>query len=193
MGLSLVYGLTDRLEWEVPFPALAYRFGNRGGLEVITGFAFYPGMTWCGDAAGGPSCAKAVYTAGVGTAVRWWQSDRLAINAHFVLGHLGDFAGKMPFALGGNFTVGFSVTAYDLLTVNLGVGLGVDAIEAQAFEHGGLALILGSVQRSGLRGLPLVQIHVLPKLAINADIELVENLKTGVLVTAVLGGLSWTF
>jgi hypothetical protein len=191
-GARVVVGLTDRLEWDIPYPALAYRFGDRGGVEVITGFAFHPSVVWCGDPAA-LNCVKAVYVAGVGAAVRWWQSGHLALNGNVTVGHGGDFTGKLPFDLGGSVLVGFSFTAYDLLTVNFGVGLDVATIGPQAFERGDLSLVIGSGQISGLRSLPLLQLHVLPKLAINGDLQLIENLKTGVLLAAFEGGFSWTF
>jgi hypothetical protein len=31
----LWYRITDRLSWDVPWPAFSYRFGNPGGVEVM--------------------------------------------------------------------------------------------------------------------------------------------------------------
>jgi hypothetical protein len=43
-GYSLWYRITDRLSWSVPWPALSYRFGNPGGVEVMP----YAGITASG-------------------------------------------------------------------------------------------------------------------------------------------------
>ena len=32
---SFSYGITDRLTWSVPVPAMSYRFGTAGQLEII--------------------------------------------------------------------------------------------------------------------------------------------------------------
>jgi hypothetical protein len=52
-GGQLWYRITDRLSWDVPFPAFSYRFGNPGGVEVMpsAGLKF---NSW-NTSAGGPS------------------------------------------------------------------------------------------------------------------------------------------
>jgi hypothetical protein len=52
VGYSLWYRITDRLSWSVPWPALSYRFGNPGGVEIMpyagitaTGFNTHTGLS----------------------------------------------------------------------------------------------------------------------------------------------------
>jgi hypothetical protein len=51
-GAQLWYRITDRLSWNVPFPAFSYRFGNPGSVEVMPSMGLKLN-SWSGSA--GPS------------------------------------------------------------------------------------------------------------------------------------------
>ncbi|MBI5545612.1 MAG: caspase family protein [Deltaproteobacteria bacterium] len=191
---SLTWGLTDRFELSIPLPALAYRFGHRGGWEVIPwGGVFGGGVIDRCDEGVDKDCVSAGYEPMAGVSVRWWLTDRAALNGGLTGAYLGFFKRSERDALFVQGTLGFSFTAYDLLTINLAAALTVPVIEGTLRQTSGFQLSLGSVQNIGVRQLPLFQIHVMPKLSLDAHISLTENLKTKDLTTAFMGGATWTF
>jgi hypothetical protein len=187
-GLDFSVGLTDRLEMTIPFPGFVYRFGNRGGVEVLTGVGARPGVVECGK-----DCFKPVYSVATGLLVRWWLSDRIALNGGVMVSHFGDFTGTRPFTVDGTAILGFSLTAYDIVTMNLGVAFWVDPIAPGAFGQESMGYAIGGVQTLGLRRLPLVQVHLWPTVSLDLDLAFNQSLKTSTLHAAFGGGFSWAF
>lgn len=71
LNAQLWYRITDRLSWNLPLPALAYRFGDPGAAEVITSMGLkFNG--WSGSA--GPNVGF-----GTGVDARIWTAPNQSI------------------------------------------------------------------------------------------------------------------
>ena len=158
---SLSWGLTDRLQWPILRPAMAYRFGERGGQEwVLTGGV----LGWTFNDAGG-----FLYAPGVHLDFRQWLNERNAVNAGIRFGSvasIGGSASRPPNDWETGFLLGYSYFVSERVTVNFSVSWWQLAFRQSSFvlfnpdpaRIGTLSI--GSVGTIGLRPLPLVQLHV---------------------------------
>ena len=192
LSLQLPHGFTDRLQWVIPTLALAYRFGDRGGLEWIpwaglvswsVGYESWNGLMFSGDP-------------GVGLDARSWLTPHSSVD--FSAGVRSRFIwhGKQPHedpnvielvprdrrkvvppdTWRGTFDLGYTATLADSVTLHVAAGVSVNAL----FEGGvstrradaGVTLSLGSVQSIGLRPQPLVRVHLSDTVALNFDAAL---------------------
>ncbi|MGO9712460.1 MAG: caspase domain-containing protein [Polyangiaceae bacterium] len=120
-GAHLWYRITDRLSWSVPFPAFSYRFGNPGGVEVMTFMGLKAGA-FSGTA--GPSVGL-----GTDVAVRIWtaSNQRVTLGAGVYLPAYKDSGSPMLGAGIGNdvdpsVRAGYSWTIQHLVTLNAELG-----------------------------------------------------------------------
>ncbi len=187
MDVTWAYGITDRLQWMVPLPALAYRAGDRGEIEAIG----YAGMTSVGFGYSDLSGATFYGSLGLGLDLRLWLSPVQAIT---VSGGLGanfrwtenDYdcssdpsvscvspltSSYGPTSPWGFVRVGYTHTLADVATINLGATYGQTLLYRGEIPDGdeqvnGL-LRLGSVMEVGLMPQPLIQLHVAERFSID--------------------------
>ncbi len=125
-SLSLWYRITDRLSWSVPFPALAYRFGNPGGVEVMPSLGL-KADTWS-SAAGLDLRLSADVAARIWTA----RNQRITLSAGVHLPTYDDSHSPILFGLGmghdvdPNVSAGYSWTIRNLVTLNAGIQVTTD-------------------------------------------------------------------
>ncbi|WP_394846877.1 caspase family protein [Pendulispora brunnea] len=195
----LTYGITDRLSWTIPLPAIAYRFGEPGKVEVIpriglTGFDYADAWVTTPDA---------------GVTVRIWthydQSIILGVTARSRMrlhSKTSGGPGQAPTTWGTLATAGYSWTIRNSVTLNAAVGV-VDDIRFSDDEpyYGkssmmtpGPELVIGSLQSFGYRPLPLLQAHFTPHLSIDAYVSFGFALRNADGIRErYLAGLTWNF
>jgi uncharacterized caspase-like protein len=117
-SFNLWYRITDRLAWSVPFPALAYRFGEQGGVEVMPSFGL-KADTWS-------SAAGLDLRLSADVAARIWTThdQRLTLGIGAYLPTYDESSGPRLFGLGMGHDVnpdariGYSWTIHNLVTLN---------------------------------------------------------------------------
>jgi hypothetical protein len=124
-GYDLWYRVTDRLSWNVPWPALSYRFGDPGGVEVMP----YLGLasnSW--NSATGLSLAlKADVAAQIWTA----RGQRILLQAGVVLPPYKDSASPLLGVGMGDevepyLSAGYAWTFAHTVTLSGGIGVNRD-------------------------------------------------------------------
>ncbi len=185
LGLSV--GITDRLQYALPL-ALAYRFGERGAVEVVP----WAGVTNLGVGYSSVESFMLVYRIGGGLGARFWLGDSLAINASVAAISYGLWSGIRtikPTLWYAAPALGLSYTLLDLATINLSL-----ASSWPIFGAGGDTVVsFGAVQSLGLRHLPLLQLQVSKTLALDFDLQMDVGLRTGHISDTFLAGVTWTF
>lgn len=123
-------------------------------------------------------------SAGAGLDVRLRHGEYRIFNATFAA--VGGFAWRQdaqetkPDTWTTQLTLGVSQSLAGSVTFNLGAGIGLNPLVAGSFSGGGLGsaernvtIALGSVQRAGLRPLPLIQVPLTRALSIDAHVAVV--------------------
>lgn len=102
---------------------------------------------------------------GAGIDARYRQSERHAFNASLSELSAFEFARAWPGTFTTQLTLGLSETIPDAVTFNLGVGVSMNALIDGHFSSApldsnerGTVIAFGSVQRAGLRPLPLIHV-----------------------------------
>lgn len=192
IGLTLEVGLTERLQWMVPLPAFAYRFGEPGATEVVP----WLGMT---SAGGGYSSVEGfvfTYGLGAGAGVRQWLGADNCLNFSLDASTMAG-ASRLrkvnPDTWGAAARVGYSHRIVDAVTINFGLAAGAGVTQRGRFQLSAPTLSLGSVQSIGTRPLPLVQVHVMDKLSIDGHVGVSIDLKKGGARDNYLVGITKTF
>jgi hypothetical protein len=192
-NVNLAYGITDRLAWAVPFPALAYRFGTEGRVEVIA----RAGLT----SPGYSSREGYLGTLDAGLALRVWTAPGQSIIADtsandYLATSPEDYPGSRDYLrLFG--AVGYSWTIKNTVTLNLAVG-------ANAFfysNRGGASPLptqygnvqLGSIQTLGFRDLPLVEVHLAKSFSLDGFASWSFNPAAGTFQDTYKGGFTVAF
>lgn len=192
IGLTLELGLTDRLQWAVPLPAFAYRFGEPGATEVVP----WLGMTSAGGGFSGVEGFIFTYGLGAGVGVRQWlgadNSLNLSIDASTMAGASRQHKVN-PDTWDAAASIGYSHRIAEVVTVNLGLAVGSGVSERGRFQLHAPRLSLGSIQAIGMRQLPLVQVHVMDKLSIDGHVGVSIDLKQGSVRDSYLVGVTKTF
>jgi len=193
---SFTYAITDRLQWSVPLPAFAYRFGDEGALTAIV----RGGMT----AFGYSSIEGAIGSLDAGVGVRAWLSPGISLisaissdwafgspdrerilGLHGNLGLVWDVTDRVTVALGAGYTGGIALFDTTLEVIN-----GDPIVLDEPVAPG---IVFGAIQTLGYRSLPLVQVHVTDWLSLDAYAAWAVNLDNGDVRDRVLGGFTWTF
>ncbi len=199
-SFSLTAGITDRLQWAVPVPAFAYRFGNPGGLEVVPRM----GLTSLGYS----SVEGIIGTLDTGVALRGWAAHNRSFIA--TVGAFSNFterttktqvASQHPTTWGMESTFGYAWTIQNTVTLDLAAGISGSVPLAGAQPHylaqpsplNGARLLFGSVQNIGYRTIPLLQFHVSPRFSIDGYASWSVNLLTGDVRDRYLAGFTWSF
>lgn len=182
--LALTYGITDRLAWSVPMPALTYRIGTEGTFEAFPN----AGLTSIGYSS--ISGVLGTVSAGVGT--RTWVTPRLSLLTNTS----GDWMwGGRRDIYTARATGGASLLLGDLVTLSAGAGI---SGERAVFDDPALArsttssIVFGSVQTLGFRQIPLVQVHVSKQLSLDAYASWAVGLHGEGTTDRYLAGLTWT-
>jgi hypothetical protein len=158
-GVSLWYRVTDRLSWNVPWPAFAYRFGDPGGVEVMPTIGLSANSF---NTATGPSLGfRGAVDARVWTARNQWVLLGLGtvLPAYEASGspflHIGMGEQVEPFA-----RIGYGWTIQHVVTLRGSVGMDRD----YTFGSSGWAYDAQWLRLSGG-----VSVRVAPKVALDLD------------------------
>lgn len=153
---SFSYGITERLTWAVPVPAMSYRFGTAGAFEVIP----RAGMTSLGYS----SIEHFVGTLDGGVALRGWLSPALSVIASGAVDYAFDTS--TPHYRGVLTLHGDAGVAWEPIPsvmLHFGAGVSVPHRELEIMETSiplSTTFSFGAVQQLGYRALPLVQLQV---------------------------------
>lgn len=198
---SLRYGLSDRLTWAIPTLAFAYRFGDRGGTEVIP----FGGITSWGLGYSSIEGWIGQLGLGAGAALRWWSDPDTAINLTASVGSSarwsqhddeidGFDASFGPTTWGAAASVGLSHHLGDRLVLNVGArGSTLPIVSGELDRSLEPAIEVGSVQSVGLRSLPLVEVRVRDGISIDLHGSLGYEVASGDRTSRVLGGSTFTW
>jgi hypothetical protein len=191
--LDFTYGITDRLAWALPFPALAYRFGTEGKLEVIArGGLVSPGYS---------SDEGYLGTLDAGLALRVWTAPGQSVLAntsanYYLATRPEDYPGSRDYlrlfgALGYGWTIKDAVTLHFAVGVSTYLYQNRDGASPQPTTYG--ALQLGSIQTLGYRNLPLVEVHVSRNFSLDAYASWSIDPSSGTFSDTYKGGFTWAF
>lgn len=181
-GASWLWALTDRLTWSLPALAFAYRFGERGGWEVVPdGGLFGYGYS---------SLNGIILQPGGHLGVRRWFGRDLAVaatagGATQVEGQ----GGREPWLFSGS--LGVSYTVAETVTFNLSAGGYVD-LHGQENSHD-TGVLLGSAQTLALRTPALLEWHLGHGLALDLDAVVGHSFSLDRWSYSSLLGLSYVF
>jgi hypothetical protein len=193
---AVTYGLTDRLQWAMPLPAFAYRFGDPGGVEIVpraglTSLGYSPVEGLIGS-----------FDAGVG--VRVWTAPRQSFIAS--LAGTSRFSARTsdtqlpsrpPSAWSVTPIMGYTLTLGNVVSFHPGLGasfpIGFEGVEPSRTEQTSASLLLGAVLSLGYRQLPLVQVHLSQGFALDAHATWSIDLRTGDVRDRYLAGFTWSF
>jgi hypothetical protein len=185
---GLTYAITDRLQWAVPVPAFAYRFGDPGRWEIVPRL----GLTSIGYS----SIEGIIGTVDAGVAARVWTNSAQSVLAAAY--GSSRFEGNPTVGTGAPTTWDVSTSLGYLWTVRSTVSLHVGALLEG--EFGGstpldrpATIVIGSVQSIGYRSLPLVAVHLSQRFSIDAYASWAMNIRTADVRDRYLAGFTWTF
>lgn len=193
---SFTYAISDRLQWSVPLPAFAYRFGDEGELTAI----LRGGLT----AFGYSSIDGVLGALDAGVGVRTWLSSGFSVvSAVSTDWAFGTRERERILGLHGNLGLVWNVTDRVIVALAAGYTGGVTISDPTYLVDGGVtyvvddpvppAIVLGAIQSLGYRPLPLVQLHVTDWLSLDAYAAWSIDLDNGDVRDRVLGGFTWTF
>lgn len=193
---SVTYALTDRLQWALPLPAFAYRFGDPGGVEIIPRL----GLTSLGYS----PVEGLIGTLDASVGARVWTGPRQSFIAS--LGAASRFsartsdaqpASRPPSAWSVTSTLGYTWTLGNVVSLHPGIGasfpMGSEDVASRPAQQGSSSLLLGAVLALGYRPLPLVQVHLSPRFALDAYATWSIDLRTGDVRDRYLAGFTWSF
>jgi hypothetical protein len=184
---SFSYGITDRLTWAVPVPAMSYRFGTAGALEVIP----RGGMTSIGYS----SIEGFLGTLDGGVAMRGWVTPALSVIASGAVDY--EFDTSTPRYRGVLTLHGDAGVAWEPIpsvALHFGAGVAVPHREVESMDPIPLSTTFsfGAVQQLGYRALPLVQLQVTHSLSLDGYASWAVDLN-GNLRDRYLAGFSYSF
>jgi hypothetical protein len=176
------------LQWAVPVPAFAYRFGDPGSLEIVPRL----GLTSIGYS----SVERVIGTVDAGVAVRAWTNSAQSVLAAAY--GASRFAGRPAVGSGAPTTwdvitsLGYLWTIRNTVSLHLGAGIeGEFGNSARANRTA--TIVVGSVQSIGYRSLPLVAVHLSERFSLDAYASWAINVRTGDVRDRYLGGITWSF
>jgi hypothetical protein len=189
LTLGATYAITDRLTWGLPVPAFAYRFGQRGDVELVP----RAGLTSIGYS----SIEGLLGSLDAGLAVRAWQSPTLSfIAAADVQWEFNTSSTVHRGILTSSASAGLAWEPDARVTVHLAAG---GAIPHRTLEASDPAIPLtstlcfGSIQSLGFRALPLIQLHLSPTLSIDGYASWSVDVHGGTVRDRYLAGLTRAF
>jgi hypothetical protein len=181
---SWLWALTDRLTWALPALAFAYRFGERGGWEVVPdGGVFGFGYS---------SVEGFILQPGAHLGVRRWLAPDLALAASAGgYTQLTGLGGRQPWSFSG--TLGISHTVADAVTFNLSVGVYTNFLFMRGELERDTGVSFGSVQNLALRPLPLLEWHLGHGFALDLQAQVANSLSRTRWSYSSVVGLSYVF
>lgn len=198
---SLRYGLSDRLTWAIPTLAFAYRFGDRGGTEIIP----YGGITTWGIGYSSIEGWIGQLGLGAGAALRWWADPDTAVNVTGSIGSTARWAqndGEIdgfdasfgPTTWGAAATVGLTHHLTRRVALNVGArGAAVPIASGDVADTLEPTVEVGSVQSVGLRALPLVEVKLTDGVSIDGHASLGYGVADGTRTSRLLLGSTFTW
>lgn len=194
---SGAWGLTDRLQWSVGTPALAYRFGRRGGIEFIP----WGGMISWGLRHIADTGVIFSYGLGAGLDLRAWigENQSLLLGIGVTSEGAAGAARLSPTTWHTRVGVGYSLSIRRAVTFNLSCVLDQNLLHegrlADPDFHGrelDWTLRVGAVQSVALRPLPLVQVHLNSWISIDGYAGLAVKLRDGSMQEHYMLGTTFT-
>lgn len=197
LWLAASLGLTERLQWTVGTGALAYRFGRRGGVEVVPwggltswalGYRQDRGLTFS-------------YGLGLGLDLRLWPTTEQGLLVSLAAASEGAAGGVrvLPTTWRTRIGLGYGLTVRRVVTLNLALALeqnllytGRLADPSPTGAELDLTLRLGAVQSLALRPLPLIQVHLNRYVSLDGYAGLGIRLRDNSLQEHYLLGLTFT-
>lgn len=193
------WGLTDRLQWQIGTGAFAYRLGQRGHIELVP----WGGLLGWSFGRDNQLGAWWNYRLGLGL------DARIPVAAHssFIVsagaqssGYVAESGSQSPSTLRVHSDLGFRVTMGRRVTLNVAVGVELNALYAGRLPRGAadepeldLGVRIGSLHSLGLRPLPLLQVHVSRWLSIDGYMGAVIGHQTGTRQSYMLGATLLAF
>ncbi len=196
-AFSINYGITDRLEVSLLNPSLAYRFGERGGLELLP----WAGMVKWGFGFNNVESSAFSMTLAAGLQARKWLSFDKAFNFGVDVHSSGLWSRlrtQQLDNLSGQLSAGYSQTVAEMVTFNIGTGFSVPLVtSSQVRDIPGHQdshwLSFGSVQTNAFRSLPLVQIHLREAVSLDAHANIAVNLTDGQVLETYMAGATFNY
>jgi hypothetical protein len=185
---TLLWGLSDRLTWGIATGSFAYRFGERGGWELI------PSGGVMG--AGYSSIEGWILQSGLGLGARRWFGSEQALTVEAMAMDLYSDFDDLGARWFGRASLGWSGTLADRVTFNAAVGLWTDAptsIPGQGPVPRTWSAGFGSVQVLGLRQLPLVELYLGSGFSLELHARIRREVNSSSWQYATLMGLAWVF
>jgi hypothetical protein len=198
---SLRYGLGERLTWAIPTLAFAYRFGDRGGTELVP----FGGITSWGVGYSSVEGWIGQLSLGAGGALRSWVSPDTAVNLTASIGSRarwsqgredieGFDASFGPTTWGAAASAGLSHYLGERLVLNVGARASTIPIVDGELAEGLESIVeVGSVQSVGLRSLPLVELRISGGVTIDLHGSLGYHIADGTRTSRVLAGSTFTW
>ncbi len=165
-GVSGIWAITDRLEWYIGMPALAYRFGDRGGVELIP----YGGIVnWGPQSSSNGFGLNYQIAAGLDTRVwfgntRYLTLDLSTFSNTATIPVSGQVTESSPDTWASTGAVSFSQRLRDIVTLSIGVSCTGNYLYQGLLAPPGetnLQLGIGSVSH------PLVSVRVLRRMSLD--------------------------
>ena len=194
---SIAWGISDRLQFSLLSPTLTYRFGERGGREL---------MLFAGLAGWGFSSLEGfLYIPGGGGELRLWTSDRSAISARLAAVAFGLTTSSASgvavgqHAVHASASVGYRHTVGDVVTLNLQLGFSrnvlVDGVLAERASPSAVVpeLAIGSLDDIGARATPLLQFHLSERWSLDGHASIAFSLGQPQLAERYLIGATFTW
>lgn len=163
----VAHGFSDRLQWQLPLPAFAYRGGDAGGFEWIP----WGGLLGFKVSGGTQAGVMTLGHVAAGVDLRWWMGSLASVqltlgaasNFQTAEHHASRYAfGPTTWQVGA--LLGYSYFAGEAVTLSIAAGYAQYVLFEgglpQSREQWQPLLLLGSVQSVALRQLPLVRVHL---------------------------------
>jgi hypothetical protein len=195
----IAFGLTDRLQLNIPNQGLmlGYRFGDRGGRELIPYGGILALNPWYDSTVG----FLVEMDLRFGADVRQWVRPNFSFLVGVSAGSRGVWwaSGGEPLSTWqADVQGGFIWTLFETVTISVGAlweqnvsYLGHLARYGQG--EGGMAIGIGSLLRVGSRPRPLVQVHLTSFFSIDGYADAIWRLSDGFLSDRFMAGVTFNF
>lgn len=159
---GVAVGITDNLQLNLIWPAVVLRAGSDSGSEYLLGLG-----TW--GVHSSTRFAALTYELGAALGVRTWYGRAVAVALTLEASNTRPwgYTPLTPFFTA-TAAAGLTVALSEQVTVHLAFAASNTSDVLSNFWQTAPQLGLGSVQQLGFRRLPLVEVHLLPMLSIDA-------------------------
>jgi hypothetical protein len=192
---GITWGITDRLSWNLPVPAFSYRFGDPDSLEVVA----RAGLVSFGYSR--PSGMLGHLDAGVGFRLPTSIDQSLVLDAiahsPFSIHTASDQEpAQSPTLWRMGSALGYTWLIDNKVGLAVGAGVSGDVLfdpHDSVSRRSPSEITFGSVLSLGYRPLPLVQVYLSNRFALDGYASWSFSLKDGALRDSYMVGFSWNF